>query len=248
MVSSNNSINNVVGASISGVTNSLTVKNASNTASSSARKKITVGGGSSGDASLNWNVSGTTNWEMGCDNSDSDKLKISIGTALGTNDAWTMTTDGECNLPLHPAFSAYLPTDDVNVTGNSTEYTLGNTSVAHSLTELYDVTGDFTPGAAGGAFFTAPIDGKYFLSMAVDVYNYSTKPNTTTCYIHTPLFTYRGANLWQAAFGGTPGATLSVITTLDAADIVTFTVLSGPGAKSAELERASTWVNGCLVF
>ena len=47
MPDSNSAINNTVGASISGVTNTLTVTNPSDTASSVARSTITVGGGSS---------------------------------------------------------------------------------------------------------------------------------------------------------------------------------------------------------
>lgn len=161
MVSANNAINDTVGASISGVTNTLTVTNASNTASSAARETIVVGGGTAGDPTINWNVSGVTNWEMGIDNSDSDKLKISQGTALGTNDVWKMTTSGERNLPLQPAFLAYLGTSKTNATGNGTAFTFGDTSISVALTEVYDQGGDFTPGSLTGAFFTAPVDGIY---------------------------------------------------------------------------------------
>ena len=39
-----------------------------------------------GDPIIRWSIAGNENYQMGIDNSDSDKLKISQGTALGTND------------------------------------------------------------------------------------------------------------------------------------------------------------------
>jgi len=154
MVASNNGIYNTVGASISGVTNTLTITNPSNTASSAAREIIRVGGGTAADPTINWNVSGVTNFEMGLDNSDSDKLKISQGTVLGTNDTWVMDTSGRRLLPLQPSFRAYLNGGDNNVTGDGTVYILG-TNVA--LTEEYDPNSNFNTNG----IFTAPVTGVY---------------------------------------------------------------------------------------
>lgn len=182
MVESNNAINNTVGASISGVTNTLTITNPSNTASSAAREIITVGGASSADASLNFNVSGVTDWEMGIDNNDSDKLKVSQGTALGTNDTWIMTKSGERTMPLQPRFSATISASINNVTGDNTSY-----RVLYN-TENFDVGGvyDNTTG-----IFTAPIDGVYVFGCGVTFFNlnsshtsmiaaYNDGPPTTT--------------------------------------------------------------------
>lgn len=97
MVTINNGINNTVGASNTGVTNTFTITNPSNTASSQASELITVGGGTAGDAFTQWQIAGTTNYVAGIDNSDSDKWKLSVGTALGTNDTVTVfgTTGGQ---------------------------------------------------------------------------------------------------------------------------------------------------------
>jgi hypothetical protein len=86
MATITNSINNTVGGSNSGETNTLTLQNPSNTASTNARVLITVGGATAGDAYIQWSVSGVTNFVMGIDNSDSDRTKISRSTALGTTD------------------------------------------------------------------------------------------------------------------------------------------------------------------
>ena len=51
---------------------------------------LTTAGGA-GDPKLRWSISGNENFEMGIDNSDSDMLKISQGTALGSTDIVTFT-------------------------------------------------------------------------------------------------------------------------------------------------------------
>lgn len=162
MVSSNGVINNKVGSSISGVTNTFTVTNASNTASSAARETILVGGGSAGDPTLNFNVSGVTNWEMGIDNSVSDNLTISQGTALGTNDVWRMTTAGERTMPLQPCFRAYSSVNLPNVTGDGSNYIVIFDSVS------YDRGSDFN--TATGTF-TAPVLGVYIFVVNIQFSN-----------------------------------------------------------------------------
>lgn len=158
MSTSNNGIYNTVGASISGVTNTLTITNPSNTASSAARETIVVGGGTAGDPTINWNVSGVTNFEMGLDNSDSDKLKISQGTALGTNDTWTMDTTGRRLLPLQPAFLAYVTASQNNVTGDNTHYTVIYDSTTINVGTNYNTS---------NGVFTAPITGTYLFQYTV---------------------------------------------------------------------------------
>lgn len=61
--------------------------------------EIATGGASSGDPYLSFQISGVgaSTMTMGLDNSDSDKLKISNSTALGTNDALTLTQAGALN-------------------------------------------------------------------------------------------------------------------------------------------------------
>ena len=161
MVESNNAINNTVGASISGVTNTLTITNPSNTASSAARTSISVGGGTASDPTLNFNVTGVTDWELGIDNNASDSLKISQGTALGTNDTWIMTTAGERTMPLQPAFLAQFTVAQNNVTGDSTSQTVNYTNVIFDQNSDYDGTNTFT----------APVTGRYFFGAAVNFEN-----------------------------------------------------------------------------
>ena len=81
MVTINNSINNTVGASNSGVTNTFTVTNSSNTASSQANEIITVGGGTAGDVWTQYSIGSTTSYAAGVDNSDNDNYKLRIAAS-----------------------------------------------------------------------------------------------------------------------------------------------------------------------
>jgi hypothetical protein len=77
----------------SGDTEILRVTNTSNTASSQAQLRLDVAGTSAGDSFATFEISGGTSWAFGVDNSDSDRLKISRSTTLGTNDTvyWDST-------------------------------------------------------------------------------------------------------------------------------------------------------------
>lgn len=80
----NNAINNTVGASDSGLTNTLTVQNTSNTASSQAKVITTVGGATAGDVWQQFSIGSVTSYAFGIDNSDTDLLKLTYalsGTA-----------------------------------------------------------------------------------------------------------------------------------------------------------------------
>ncbi len=158
MVDSNNAINNTVGASISGVTNTLIVTNASDTASSAARATITVGGSSAANPSLNFNVAGAKDFEMGIDNADSDKLKISEGTVLGTNDTWIMNTAGERTMPLQPSFYATDTVGTGNATGDGTVFSIIFETVVTNVGSHYDNT---------TGIFTAPVDGLYLFAASI---------------------------------------------------------------------------------
>ncbi len=79
-----------------------TVSNTSNTASSGATQFITVAGSSAGDAQVQYAVAGTTTWTEGIDNSDSDSYVLAASNALGTTNAFHITTAGAPTFPLSP--------------------------------------------------------------------------------------------------------------------------------------------------
>lgn len=190
MVATNNAIFNTVGASISGVTNTLTVTNPSNTASSAAREVITVGGGTAGDPTINWNVAAATDWEMGIDNSDADKWKLAEGTALGTNDTIVAFTAGEVLKPRQPAFLVTLATHITNATGDGTTYLVKFDTVT------FDVKSNYNVGGPNAGLFVAPVTGVYQFSYSVGLYNLS--PSHTNGDL---LFVLNGATYYQGSSG-----------------------------------------------
>lgn len=245
MVSSNNGINNTVGASISGVTNTLTVTNASNTASSAARETIIVGGATAADPTLNWNVSGVTNWEAGIDNSDSDKWKLSQGTALGTNDTIVAFTGGSVLKPRQPAFRAFLNINDNNVTGDGTVYTLGTNT---ALTIDFDQGSNFNTNGT----FTAPVTGIY-LFQATALLSMTGAVTGTGYGFVTTLRTYtstvtRGGSEFDIG-GGNFGLSNSVIAFMNAGDTCKYYVYAVGTTKTINISGGSgiTWFGGVLL-
>lgn len=79
-----------------------TVSNTSNTASSNATQFITVAGASAGDAQVQYAVNGVTTWTEGIDNSDGDAYALAISNALGTTNAFHITTAGAPTFPISP--------------------------------------------------------------------------------------------------------------------------------------------------
>lgn len=135
----------------------LTISNTDNTnAASAGTVQLTTGGASAGDPKVTWTVTGGSSYTMGIDNSDSDSLKISNSTALGTTDSWVMTSAGERTMPLQPAFLAILTSSILNQTGDGTNY------VVVWDTEVFDQNADFA-----STTFTAPVSGKYRLEANV---------------------------------------------------------------------------------
>lgn len=96
MASTANPINSTVGNSISGVANTLTVQNPSNTASSQSAIVTTVGGTSSDDTWIQHSVGSTRSYCIGIDNSASQVLTMTTAasatvTPSTANPAWTFT-------------------------------------------------------------------------------------------------------------------------------------------------------------
>ena len=154
-----NDINSSIGTANSGATNTFTITNPSNTASSQANEIITVGGTSAGDPFTTYTVSGTTNWSQGIDNSvTGDPYVLAASTALGTTNVLSATTAGSISKPLQPAFLAYLNATATDVTGDGTLYPIVFD------TESFDQQNNFdtTTGT-----FTAPVAGRYLFCITI---------------------------------------------------------------------------------
>lgn len=89
----------------------------------------------SGDSVLEFLLTGGQSAVIGIDNSDSDKLKISMSSSLGTSDCLTLDSSSNAtfanSVEVTNGFSAGITTVSSNTTLNSTHYTvLVNASVA----------------------------------------------------------------------------------------------------------------------
>ena len=140
-----------ISAAVSGGNLSCIVSNTSNTASAQAFYQAQVAGGTAADAYYVANISGGQGYSWGVDNSDSDAYVLSASVTPGTTNVMRVSTAGEINYSLQPAFLATMTGAQNNVTGNATLYTLQWT------TEIYDQNGDFDAVST----FTAPVTGRY---------------------------------------------------------------------------------------
>jgi predicted secreted protein len=305
--------------SASGATNTLTVSNTSNTASSNALQQVTVAGTSAGDPFTTYTVTGGSSWSTGIDNSTSDSFKLSVGTALGTTDTWVvttggsatlnnvatsaemtlqalnsdtnaasnsrvsaavingsaadpylqvsinstsnycwgidnsdsdklkinfdanaasatpsggtnlwnMTTAGENTMPLQPAFLA-RSSDQTDVTGDATSYTITFT------TEVFDQNGDFD----GTSTFTAPITGRYFLSATVGLTGILSSHTVISFRIVTSNRSYNcNSGAPSKIFDANTAAswTVNALTDMDVSDTADVRVTVSNGTKVVDI-------------
>ena len=91
------------------------ISNGGTTAGDDSLLDLSVASGA-GDPKIRFSISGTENFEMGIDNTDSDLFKISNGTALGTSDLLTLNSGGSMFLGA----TAAVDGEFVNISKNGT--------------------------------------------------------------------------------------------------------------------------------
>lgn len=146
----------------SGDTETLTVTNTSNTASSQAQILASVAGASAGDSWNQWTIGSVASYALGLDNSDSDKLKLnysasasvdpSSGTNVVTYDPSAKTwTENVSNFVVQDTIGAGGPQISLNNSSSAANagarFTIGTSSTTGDLYTLYD-----GPGGSAEAF------------------------------------------------------------------------------------------------
>lgn len=227
----------------------LTVSNTDATGASysAAHLELITQSASTGDPYVRFNVNGGQDYAIGIDNSASDALLIKDDTNPSTgNTLWSMTSAGERTMPLQPAFAAYLATSDLNVTGNGTNYQMGQ---GNALTENFDQGGDFNTNGT----FTAPVTGKYAL-----LTGYLVQQCTTATNSDLNITTSNGAwrsmqqNPATVSVAGSFGFGMSIFADMDSGDTAVSNMnMSGIGADTADVFGSGgdrrTWFSGYLV-
>jgi len=161
-----------------------------------------------------------------------------MATNNSVNTYITPTTANEVVMPSQPAFLAYLSAADLNETGDGTVFILGDTDVGTALTEVFDLNVDLTPGASGGAVFTASVTGRYFLKGKIYATG-GTAINGGNSVLTTSNRDYR---ITVTALGETNyDFNHMVITDMDAADVARVQVnLTDAGGKVDDISGAGT--------
>lgn len=129
-----------------------TQNNINNTVNPFSTTDVTIDPGASGDSYVQFDINTTGKFRMGVDDTDSDAFVISSGSALGTNNAFRMSANGEMNMGLQPLFLAKPSSTLTNVTGAGVVYTVV------FGTETKDQGSDYNNSTG---IFTAPVTGKY---------------------------------------------------------------------------------------
>lgn len=230
-------------------TQTVFVENTSNTAASDATFSAIVGGTSAGDPYSHWVIPATRFYAAGIDNSDADTWKLNtdvspVSPSTGST-LLAITSAGEITAPLQPAFLAYLPSSDLNVTGDSTNYVLGSIT---ALTEVFDQNGDFNTNGT----FTAPVTGRYMFVGAVAISGgttitslrsqFITSNRTSNIFPSGPL----GAAVTAGAYPNT-----SLIVDMDAGDTCQLNIRGiDSGGKILDVNGSASldsWFSGYLI-
>ena len=118
---------------------------------------VTIGDASAADKKILFDGN-AQDFHIGLDDS-TDSLTVGLGSTLGTTSHMVLRDSGIITKPLQPAFLA-TPSTNQNDMSNS-----GNVTVVFG-NEVYDQNSDFASNT-----FTAPVDGKYFLSLSLYLLN-----------------------------------------------------------------------------
>lgn len=206
---------------------------AQNNAINNRTSQLTTDPGVVADSFNQFAINGTDKFRIGVDDSQGDTFKISEGGSLGTNDTFSMTSDGERRLPLNPCFHAYLDGDENNVTGTGTIFELGT---IRAFTEVFDQGSNLSlsPGT-----FTAPITGRYLLTVNCSYRGVSTGVSTSSSTnIATSNRDHRIIDAYTTSASGSAfGMNISMIVDMDAADTAVFEAqITGLPADTADID------------
>jgi len=218
------------------------INNISNPIASTA---VTIDPAAAADSYVQFDINTTGEFRIGVDDTD-DSFRISQGSALGTNDTFVMSAAGERTMPLQPAFSAHLASNDNNRTG-ANAYIVG-TNVA--LTEIFDQNGDFNTNGT----FTAPISGRFFFYGSVKVGGITAGMVSSIVYIITSNRTYFANFNNPGALkdsGNICSFEIKVVADMDAADTAQLQILLTGATDIADILGQATdpitWFCGYLV-
>lgn len=214
-------------SSVAAATRLLTVENTDNTSTSSAALiRISSGGASAGDPTLDFDINSIGDKYIYIDNSDSDKLEIGSSLIEGHINFYTT---GEVIKPQTPAFLAQKADGQhaTAVTGDGTIYSY------ICGTEIFDQNSDYNTGTGQ---FTAPISGRYMLIAGVRLSGVSASgADEFATYINTSNRTYTSGDNRGVAAGGDYETQCVAIADMDQGDVAYPQVSASGGTKTVNV-------------
>lgn len=165
--------------------------------------------------------------------------QIAITNGDGTTGNPVFSLAAPVRVPTNPAFQAYNANPVVNVTGD------GTTFEVTWDTESYDRGTNFADPA-----FTAPVTGKYLLTVKFAVIGLTTYVQSTT-QIVTSNRTIKELIAFVPTSGTSCSTSIEIIVDMDAADTATYTLaVSGNGSDAGDILGAADLrnaVSGSLI-
>lgn len=211
-------------------------------AASDATLVAETGGASGGDPYVKMTIGTARSFVVGPDNSASDILKINTTnsatlTPSSGTELWNMTVEGERLMPLQPCFSAYLSSAVLNVTGDTTVYTV------ICDTERVDTTSDYNTTTG---IFMAPITGRYLL-MGQAEYRDIVDQSTFNTTITTSNRTWEAHGSYNADSDDDYMGTVTVVADMDASDTAYLTMFASGGASGKVVDAGRCHFSGFLL-
>jgi len=196
-------------------------------------KQLTIDPGVSGDSFLQFNINEASEFKIGVDDSDSDKLKISQGSDLAANTTFVMTAAGERTMPLQPAFLADV-TPVTSVTGDGTEYQVTTDSPIFDQSGDWNVNGTFTASVTG--LFGLGLSLKMFSDLSGgDEIRIKVVTSNRTYYVHDLPTRNRYTGFYDV--NDIIEAVSFIVVDMDESDTAYFTYQTSGGSKLDDLEE-----------
>ena len=195
---------------------------------------LTIGDAGAEDAKIVFDGN-AQDYHIGLDDS-ANTLVIGKGSALGTTTAMSFDANGIITKPLQPAFQARPASTQENLAINS------HTTIAFG-TEIFDVNGDFASNT-----FTAPVTGKYMLTVSIYFNNLDISSNYYIIQFVTSNRNYDHVVDSSSKDEDEPYSTYSVsaLADMDASDTVYINIFVSAGADQTDISTGS-FFTGYLV-
>ena len=194
---------------------------------------LTLGGGAASDRSIIFDGN-AQDFHIGLDDS-SDSLTIGLGSTLGTTSHMVIDANGHVTQPLQSAFLVFST--------DSNDFPLNDTRLMTLDTEVFDQNGDVASNV-----FTAPVTGRYNLSLSLYFTAIASDSNYLEVYLTTSNRTYYFI-IDPGTFDQT-GAyhtiTASVLADMDASDTASVSYRQSSGSSGTDFDGNNSFFSGYL--